>query len=91
MKNWNISVKIARIVFLLFGVITIVRLRVRIGDLEDSVAAARDEVESLSAQIEELTEEVEEPIDDEYIRKIAREILGYHLPSEIVFYNDTAR
>ncbi len=91
MKNWNIFVKTAIIAFLVFGVVTTVRLNIEIGDFEDKVSSASETIEKLETDIDALTEKVEQKVDEEYIQKIARETLGYYKPSEIVFYNDTAR
>ncbi len=90
MKNWNFFVKAALLVFLLFGVITIIQLGTQISDLEDKVADADQQIEALNTDIEELWAELDQPVDEEYMKKIAREALNYHLPSEIVFYNDLA-
>jgi len=39
-------------------------------------------------EIEELKSKLAEPLDDDYVIKMAREKLGYHLPDEIIYYND---
>ena len=91
MKNWNFFIKIAIIVFIIFGIVTTVQLGVRISDLQDQVGEASEQIDALNDDIAELIDEIEKPIDQEYIYKIARESLNYHFPSEIVFYNDMAK
>lgn len=91
MKNWNFFVKAAVIAFLIFGVVTTVQLGSQISELEGKVAVSEKQRDSLQAEVEELLDEIEQPVDAEYIKKIAREALNYHLPKEIVFYNDIAR
>ena len=88
MKNWNFFIKLAVIFFIVFGAITIVRLSVQISDLESNVESAQTEIEELNEDLGALLEEIEEPVDEEYIMRIARENLNYHLPNEIIFYND---
>ncbi len=88
MKNWNFFVKLAVIFFIVFGVITIVRLRLQISGLEDNVESASAQIAELSDDIDALLEEIEEPVDEDYIKRVARDNLNYHLPNEIVFYND---
>ncbi len=89
MKNWNFFVKLAVIFFIVFGVITIVRLRLQISGLEDNVESASAQIAELSDDIDALLEEIEEPVDEDYIKRVARDNLNYHLPNEIVFYNDS--
>lgn len=91
MKNWNFFVKAAIIIFLIFGVVTTVQLGLQISDLEDKVEDASEQIAALSDDVDELLDEIDQPMDENYIKKIAREALNYHLPSEIVFYNDMAR
>lgn len=88
MKNWNFFVKLAVIFFVVFGVITIVRLRLQISGLEDNVESASAQIAELSDDIDALLEEIEEPVDEDYIKRVARDNLNYHLPNEIVFYSD---
>ncbi len=38
--------------------------------------------------IEEIQEQLDEEMDDAYIERIARSMLNYHLPEEILFFND---
>lgn len=90
MKNWNFFVKLAIIVFLVFGVVTSVELGIQISELEDKVTQSEEQIEVMNNEIEELFAEFDRPVDPDYIKKIARESLGYHLPAEIVFYNDMA-
>ena len=44
--------------------------------------------EELEVEIEELTFLLDQPVDYDYIVRVAREKLGLHLPDEIVYYND---
>lgn len=88
MKNWNFFVKIAVIFFIIFGAITIVRLRIQISELEDNVESVSAQTAELNDDIDALLEEIEEPVDDDYIMRAARDNLNYHLPNEIVFFND---
>ena len=88
MKNWNFFIKLTVILFVIFGAVTIVRLRLQISGLEDNVESAGAEIESLNEDVEALLEEIEDPVDDDYITRIARDTLNYHLPNEIIFFNN---
>ena len=88
MKNWNFFMKIAVIVLMLFGIVTTIQLGIHISELQENVAEAQQRVDELNNQIGELVDEIEQPVDRDYIMKIARESLNYHLPNEIVYYND---
>ena len=38
--------------------------------------------------IEEMSELLDHEVDDEYVKQIARKSLGYHMPDEVIYYND---
>ena len=90
MKNWSFSVKIAIMVFLVFGVVTTIQLGTEISELEDQFAYSNAQKEALTEDIDSLLDEIERPKDEEYIKRIARESLNYYMPNDIVFYNDIA-
>ncbi len=90
MKNWNFSVKVAIMVFLVFGIVTTIQLGTEISELEDRLADSTAQREALSEDIDSLLDEISRPKDETYIKRIAREALNYYMPNDIVFFNDIA-
>ena len=86
MKRGNFFV-IMLFVFLIVGsVATIVGLQGRLNDLRDDYAELQELLTDYKDEVDELKHELEREIDDEYVAKIARERLGYHMPGEKIFY-----
>lgn len=69
-------------------VISIISLKIRINDLDEKKKELLSEKDSVSVRIDELKYEIARPLDDDYIIKLARERLGYHLPGEKVYIFD---
>ena len=88
MTRSNIFVKIGITVVIVVCVITILRLQIQFNKLNDEKKLLQDQVLDYQEDIEELKAEIERPFDDEYVIRVAREKLGYHLPDEIIYYND---
>ncbi len=84
----NLFVKIACGIFIVVALISIIRLQVQFNGLNEERKQLSAQVEEYSDHIEELKSELAQPVDDEYIIRVAREKLGYHLPDEIIYYND---
>lgn len=86
MKRGNFFV-IMLFVFLIVGsVATIVGLQSRLNDLRDDYAELQELLTDYKDEVDELKHELESEIDDEYVAKIARERLGYHMLGEKIFY-----
>ncbi|MBR6514009.1 MAG: septum formation initiator family protein [Clostridia bacterium] len=88
MTRSNIFIKIAVVVVIVVCLITILRLQIQFNKLTDEKKVLETQVEEYREDIEELKAEIERPFDDEYVIRVAREKLGYHLPDEIIYYND---
>ena len=84
----NLFVRIAMVVIIAVCVFTIVRLQIQFNELNDTRKELTAQVKSYSDSIEQKSEELKKPFDRDYIIAIAREKLGYHLPDEIIYYND---
>ncbi len=65
---------------------TIVGLQTRLSDLRDDYNEIEKQLTAYKDEVDGLKYELERELDDEYIAKIAREKLGYHLPGEKIFY-----
>lgn len=88
MTRTNIFVRIAVIIVIVVCLITILKLQIQFNKLNEEKKILSAQVEEYEEDIEELKAEIERPFDDEYVIRVAREKLGYHLPDEIIYYND---
>ena len=84
----NFFIKLTILVVICFCAVNIIRLRTEYNSLKATEAELRAQKEEYEEQIERLKDELEQPMDDDYIMRVAREKLGYYLPDEIIFYND---
>ncbi|MBR5516290.1 MAG: septum formation initiator family protein [Clostridia bacterium] len=84
----NLFVKVAVSVMVIVCLVTILRLQIQFNQLNEDRKELEAQVKAYAADIEELQAELDTPFDDEYIIRVAREKLGYHLPDEIIYYND---
>ena len=57
-------------------------------ELEKKQILLEDQLYAMQEDIAELEEEIAQPVDDNYIKRVARALLNYHLPEEILFFND---
>ena len=87
-RKTNRFVVIAALVVMLVCLITIIRLQINFNALSEEKDELEKQVAEYADEIEELKSEIARPFDDEYIMRVAREKLGYHLPDEIIYYND---
>lgn len=84
----NKFVLIAALVVMLVCLITIIRLQINFNALDKEKEELSKQVAQYADEIEDLKNEIARPFDDEYVMRVAREKLGYHLPDEIIYYND---
>lgn len=84
----NIFVRLAVIIVIAVCLITILKLQIQFNRLNEEKKLLQSQVDEYREDIEELRAEIERPFDDEYVIRYAREKLGYHLPDEIIYYND---
>ena len=68
------------------SVFTIVGLQNKLNDLRADYEELEKLVVDYKDEVDELKHELESEIDDEYVARIARERLGYHMPGEKIFY-----
>lgn len=90
-QRLNIFVKVAIITFICFCIATIVGQQFEYNSLCETEDEINSHIEELRIDIEELEEMIDQPYDDEYVKKVARKSLGYHMPEEIIYYNDLAK
>ena len=88
MTRTNLFVKIAMTVIIVVSVFTIVKLQMQFNELNSQRKQLTAQVKAYSDILEQKQEQLEEPFDDDYVVRVARAKLGYHLPDEIIYYND---
>ncbi|MDD6800572.1 MAG: septum formation initiator family protein [Firmicutes bacterium] len=84
----NFFVKAAIFTFLFFCVVTIVSQQFQFNEIRKSKESLEKEINTLNLDIEELNDTLSQPVDERYIKRVARAMLDYHMPEEILFYND---
>ena len=80
--------KLVFAVFMIFCIYMILRLQLQFNNLNEQRKALRSQVDDMKYRNEELRSELNEEIDEDYMIKVAREKLDYHMPDEIIYYND---
>lgn len=86
MKRGNFFVIMLFAFLIVASVFTIVGLQNRLNDLRADYEELEKMLVDYKDEVDELKHELESEIDDEYVAKIARERLGYHMPGEKIFY-----
>ena len=84
----NFFLKIAMALFIVFAIVLIVQLQLEFNTLREDKEEIEAEIRLRREEIAELQYELDLPMDEEYIQRVARKRLKYHLPDAIVFYND---
>lgn len=87
-KRVNIFVKAVAFTFIIFCAVTIISQQLEFNHLNETRTELQRQINDTKQQVEELKEDLAQPFDNEYIKKIARAKLKYHMPEEIIFYND---
>lgn len=86
----NVFVRAALAVFIVFCVVTIVKIQLEFNQLEEKKAALNEQVADYVFSIDKIQNDLNTPVDDDYIIRVAKEKLNLRLPEEIIFYNDLA-
>ena len=84
----NLLVRIAVALFIVFCLVTIIDLQIWMNNLDKQKEALTGEMQDLREEIAELEYNLRQPYDDSYAAKVARQVLKYHFPDEILFVND---
>jgi len=74
--------------FIGFCAVTLVSQQLNFSSLNEQEEKLRAEIAMLEEDVEEIQDDLNRPFDDEYVKKVARAKLNYHLPEEIIYYND---
>ena len=85
--NKSFILTLASIALLGYFVISLITLQFQIREKTQEVEAARQTLASAQAENEELKELAREEDEKTYMERIARDVLGYVLPGESVYYD----
>lgn len=80
--------KILLCLVLIAGFITCGFLFMKKNEIEKNNAKLRAELEAAELAQAAMQEELSAPFDADYVRRMARKLLGYCLPGEVIFYTD---
>lgn len=86
----NLIVRIAFTLIFIFLFVSVINLQVEMNELRQLRDERVAKVAQLQDDVDELELRIAEPIDDEYIERVARDRLGLRKPNEIIFVNGIA-
>lgn len=86
----NLVVRIAFTLIFIFLFVSVINLQVEMNELRQLRDQRMETVAQLQDDVDELELRIAEPIDDEYIERVARDQLGFRMPNEIIFVNGIA-
>lgn len=90
-KRLSIFVKAAIITFICFCIASIVGQQFTYNNCCQEQILLQNELDDKTEELEELQELLEGELDDDYVKKIARKSLGYHMPDEVIYYNNLTK
>ncbi|MBQ3870748.1 MAG: septum formation initiator family protein [Clostridia bacterium] len=80
----KVAIAVVSVALLVFAIMRVIQYN----SLVTKRDALKAQVEKEKIQLEKLVDEANCDFDEEYIKKIARDELGYRMPDEIIYYND---
>ncbi len=83
----SLIIRTAFTLIFIFLLVSVINLQVEMNELRKERDARLEQVQRLQDSIDELELRIAEPIDDEYIERVARE-LGYRKPNEVIYRNN---
>ncbi len=86
-QNKSFILTLATIAMVGYFVISLVSLQFQINEKSKEVETAKQTLASVQAENDELKELAEEEDEKTYMERIARDVLGYVLPGESVYYD----
>lgn len=80
--------KTALICVIVFMVVKITDMHMEIRNLREAEASLREQVDMRELSIEELKEQLKQPLNEETIKRFAREKLNLRDPGDMLFVSD---
>lgn len=87
-KRLGLFAKLAFLSVLIFLVISVVQMNIRIRDLREDEEALKQQLLEGQLNVEEMNGQLGQELDEELIKKIAREKLNLRDPGDIIFASD---
>ena len=87
-KSTSPVYKIILCLVLTVGFVTCGVLLMKKNEIDKENEKLRDSLASAEVAQEQMKEELAAPFDAEYVRQMARKLLGYCMPGEVIFYTD---
>lgn len=87
-RETSFFVKVAIFTFVVFAVITLVRLQFKANELEAQINEKTAENEALQEVVDQMENEKSSLESRDHIVEEAQDKLNLRLPEEIIFYND---
>ena len=84
----NLIISIAFSLIFIFLFVSVINLQNEMKSLRDERDARAKKVTELQDNIDELELRINTPVDEEFIKRIARDRLGLRDSDEIIFYTD---
>ena len=84
----NLIIRIAFSLIFIFLFVSVINLQNEMKSLRDDRDARAKKVTELQDNIDELELRINTPVDEEFIKRIARDRLGLRDSDEIIFYTD---
>ena len=86
----SLALKVACGAILIVLFISVINMQIELKNLREKRAELEEQIADIKDDIAETKYRLSETVDDAYIERYAREVLGYRYPNEILFYNDVA-
>ena len=86
MKRGNFFVALLCAIVVVTAIGAIVGLQSKLNELKEDYAELEAVVTQYKDKVDGLKYELEQELDDDYIGRVARERLGYHVPGEKIYY-----
>ncbi len=84
-RTKSFSLRIAFLIVCLMFIILIVNVNIEINSLKEEAVALEQQLVDADKEIQRLQIEFEKPITDDMMRQMARDMLGFYLPNEIIY------
>ncbi len=85
----NLVIRAAFVFIFIFLFVSVINLQVELNDLRIALDERAAELQRIQDDNDELEYRINEPVDEEFMERVAREN-GYRKPNEIIFVNNIA-
>lgn len=86
-RRFSFILTLALVALIGYFLISLVSVQLDIKEKKQELAEARTQLEEVSGQNEDLKDLKENEDNESYMERVARDVLGYVLPGESVYYD----